>query len=88
MFVTFFPLQRVLLQGVSLLLEIHEFLGHACILFGGLNFQLSISVTLLCTCTFVVVHIYIGDEDFVADPTVSTIVLSGSETRKCVNVNR
>ena len=32
------------------------------------------------------VAVYVGDEDFVADPSVSTIVLSGNETRKCVNV--
>ena len=34
----------------------------------------------------VAVYIYVGDEDFVADPSVATIVLSGNETRKCVNV--
>ena len=38
--------------------------------------------TLLLTCTL----LFVGDEDFVADPTVSTIVLSGNETKKCVNV--
>ena len=38
--------------------------------------------TLLVTCTL----LFVGDEDFVADPTVSTIVLSGNETKKCVNV--
>ena len=34
----------------------------------------------------VAVYIYVGDEDFVADPSVATIVLSGNETRQCVNV--
>ena len=38
--------------------------------------------TLLATCAL----LFVGDEDFVADPTVSTIVLSGSETRKCAYV--
>ena len=38
--------------------------------------------TLLATCAL----LFVGDEDFVADLTASTIVLSGSETMKCVNV--
>ena len=30
--------------------------------------------------------LFIGDEDFEPDPATSTIVLSGNETRKCVNI--
>ena len=40
----------------------------------------------MCPYTSVAVYIYVGDEDFVADASVSTIVLSGNETRQCVNV--
>ena len=30
--------------------------------------------------------IYIGDEDFEPDPTTSAVVLSGNETKACVNI--
>ena len=76
MTVVFSPLQRVLLQGVSFL-DMHSLrkplmlLHYRCFL-----------PTLLVICTL----LFVGDEDFVADPSVSTIVLSGNETRKCVNV--
>ena len=77
MTVVFSPLQRVLLQGVSFL-DMHSlrkqlmiYTTHRCFL-----------PTLLVICTL----LFVGDEDFVADPSVSTIVLSGNETRQCVNV--
>ena len=76
MTVSFSPLQRVLLQGVSFL-EMHSLHKPLIILYYRCFLP-----TLLVTCTL----LFVGDEDFVADPTVSTIVLSGNETKKCVNV--
>ena len=75
MTVPFSPLQRVLLQGVSFL-EMHSL--HKPLI---LLYYRCFLPTLLVTCKL----LFVGDEDFVADPTVS-IVLSGNETKKCVNV--
>ena len=44
------------------------------------------TLLLICSSLILFIYTYIGDEDFVAEPTVSTIALSGSETRKCVNI--
>ena len=60
-----------------------------CILFGNLQCHQYTIIPIFCLCCCKRVRLYlnfVGDEDFVAEPTVPTIVLSGSETRKCVNI--
>ena len=61
-----------------------------CILFGSLRCDITFPIFSLLAAYLLISHCclytYIGDADFVADPSVATIVLSGNETRKCVNV--